>query len=267
MRKSLSAIVQLFLGLSFLVFTVSCSETPKGIIKKKQAALNNTLTILNALGAKVSGQALGSDKISLPAGSPALDVDDIGNYSYGGAGNAQLFTVQDLLDPEAKAPFMHLFLSRAAWQNVQAMVRNAQFSGTEQENLRALNGFTNWRYAVVISARSVRAPGSQSIPGYGAFSTGTFLSGSIEGDVLLYDLDGMAFLGSFPFSAQSSENVETTTYGASASAEVLQQQLDVDFADKIKEAVFFGLVDRLPKDRIAINGNLQRRLETRRTGK
>jgi hypothetical protein len=44
----------------------------------------------------------------------------------------------------------------------------------------------------------------------------------------------------------------------------LQQQLDKDFADKIKEAVFFGLVDRLPKDRIAINGNLQRRLETRK---
>ncbi len=74
----------------------------------------------------------------------------------------------------------------------------------------------------------------------------------------------MVFLGSFPFSAESSGSVETTTYGASASAEVLQQQLDKDFADRIKEAVFFGLADRLPKDRIAINGNLQQRLETRK---
>jgi hypothetical protein len=264
MKKLFSASLQLFIGLSLLLCTASCSETPKGIIKKKQAALNSTLDSLNALGAKVSDQPLSSDKLSLPANAPALDVDDIGNYAYGGAGNAQLFTVQDLLDPEAKSPSMHFFLSRAAWQNVKAMVKDAKFSGTEQDALKALKGFSDWRYAVVIRVRSVRAPGPQSQPGIGAFSTGTFLGGSIEGDVLLYDLDGMAFLGSFPFSAQSSENVETTTYGASAGTEVLQQQLDKDFADKIKEAVFFGLVDRLPKDRIAINGNLQRRLETRK---
>ena len=263
MKKPFASSLQLFTGLCLLLLTVSCSDTPKDIIKKKQASLNSTLDSLNALGAKVSDQPLGSDKLSLPANAPALDVDDIGNYAYGGAANAQLFTVQDLLDPEAKSPSMHLFLSRAAWQNVKAMVKDAKFSGTEQDALKALKGFSDWRYAVVIRVRSVRAPGLPSQPGYGALSTGTFIGGSIEGDALVYDLNDAAFLGSVPFSAQSSENVETITRGASASPELVQQQLDKDFTDRIKEAVFFGLADRLPKDRIAINGNLRHRLETR----
>ena len=264
MNKLFPACLQLVIVLPLLFFTASCSETPKGIIKKKQAALNITLDNLAIVGAKVSDQPLSSDKLSLPANAPALDVDDIGNYAYGGAANAQLFTVQDLLDPEAKSPTMHLFLSRAAWQHVKAMVKDAKFSGTEQDALKELTGFSDWRYALVIRIRSLLAPGLPSQPGYGAISTGTFIGGSIEGDVLMYDLHDAAFLGSFPFTAQSSENVETITRGASASAEQLQQQLDKDFSDRIKEAVFFGLVDRLPKDRIARNGNLQRRLETRK---
>jgi len=264
MNKPFASSPRLFIGLCLLLLTTSCSDTPKDIIKKKHVVLNRTLDNLTIVGTRVSDQALGPDKLTLPVDAPALDVDDIGNYAYRGAGNAQLFTVQDLLDPEAKSPTMHLFLSRAAWQNVKAMVKDAKFSLPEQDALKALTGFSDWRYAVVVRARSVRAPGLPSQPGYGALSTGTFISGSFEGDALVYDLNDAAFLGSFPFSAQNSETVETITRGASASVEQLQQQLDKDFTDRIKEAVFFGLADLLPKDRIAINGNLRHRLETRK---
>ena len=266
MKKIFGVIPQLILGLSLLVFTVSCTETPKGVIKKKQAALNDTLDHLTTVGTRVSDQALGADQITLPPNSPVLDLDDIGNYAYAGEANAQLFTVQDLLDPDAQSPVMHLFQARTVWQNVRKMVKDAAFSGSEQKDLQALKGFSTWRYAVVLRARSVQAPRIQSQPMAGAvvdnttYSTGSFIGGSIEGDALLYDLDDMAFLGGFPFSAHSSENVESTTYGAGAGNEGLQGQLDRDFTEQIKKAVFFGLVDRLPNDRVYMNGNLRQRV-------
>jgi len=268
MKDPFQACLQLVIGASLLLCTVSCSETPQGVVKKNQAALNGTLDRLSALGARFSDQPPGYDRISLPPNAPVLDVDDIGNYAYSGAANAQLFTVQDLLDPEAKTPLMHVFRSRAAWQDVRAMVKDARFAGPEQDALKALKGFAGWRYAVVIRARSVQAPRMLSQPVVGTvvdnrtFSTGSFAGGAIEGDVLLYDLESLAFLGGFPFSARSSDNVESTTYGDAAGAEGLQQWLDKDFADQIKKAVFIGLADQMPKDRIFINGNLRRRLET-----
>ena len=263
MYKDISTFARFFFGLSLLLFIASCSETPKGVIKKQDAALNSTLDHLSAIGAKVSDQALSSDKLSLPANSPVLDLNDIGSYSYEGNANAQLFTVQDLLDPDAQSPVMHLLPSRMLWRTVKAMVKDAQFTETEKEALLALKRFSNWRYAVVIRARSVQAPEIQSQPvsrsvtDTSVFSTGTFIGGSIEGDVLLYDLDEMAFLGGFPISARSSANVESTTYGGGSGREGLQGQLRRDFTEQIKKAVLYGMIDRLPNDRIYMNGNLR----------
>ena len=267
MKTFFRASTQLFLGLSLLFCIASCSDSPADIIKKKNPELKKTLDNLNAVAARVSDQALGMEKILLPpAKAPVIDLNDIGSYAYEGTSNMQLFTTQDLLDPEAKSPGMHLFPSRTTWQTVKAMVKDGKFPKSEKESLEALKGLSNWRFAVVIKARSVQAPqiASQPISGkvtdHAVYSSGAFTGGFIEGDVLMYDLDNTGFLGGFPFSAKSSENVESTTYGGSNSSNGLQNQLDRDFTEQIKKAVLYGMLDRLPNDRVYMNGNLRQRV-------
>lgn len=258
----------LMLAAACTCMLVSCSESPKGYISKNQPALSKTLGGLDAVAGSVSGQALDSDTISLPADSPVLSVDDIGNYAYQGDANAQLFTVQDFLDPAGQSPAMHLFPSRKLWQTVRTMVKDGRFETPEPESLQTLKAFSNWRYAVVLNTRSVQPPRVESDPvstnvtDQAVDSSGTFTPGSIEGDALLYDLADARFLGGFPFAAQSSESVESITYGGGNANEGLQQQLDRDFIEQIKKAVFYGLIDRLPKDRVYMNGNLRQQVMT-----
>jgi len=251
-------------------WNTACSDSPAGIIRKRQSGLNRTLDNLNAVAAKVSEQRLGSDKVSLPAKAPVMEMDDIGSYSYDGTFNAQLFTVQDLLDPDAQSPGMHLFPSRATWRTVKAMVKDGKYPKSEEESLQAIKRLSNWRYGVVIKARSIRAPQIESQPvttnvtDKRVYSSGTFSGGLIEGDVLIYDLDDLGFLGGFPFTARSSDHVESTTYSGGSGSEGLQGQLDRDFTEQIKQAVFFGLIDRLPNDRVYMNGNLRQRVTSAR---
>ena len=268
MRTFLKTSVQVFFGLFFLFLVVSCSDSPTDIITKKNSELNNTLDNLNAIAAKISDQTFDSDKILLPADSSTIDMNDIGSYAYEGNSNAQLFTVQDLLDPDSQSNSMHLFPSRMTWQSVKAMVKDGKFPKSKEESLQTLKRFFNWRYVVVIKTRSVQAPQIESQPvstnvtDNSFRASGTFTGGRIEGDVLIYDLNDNRFIGGFPFTAQSSENVESTTYGGGGGNEDLQQQLDRDFTEQIKKAVFYGLVDRLPKDRVYMNGNLRQRVMT-----
>ena len=270
MRTFFRASAQLCFGLLLLLGMSSCSESPAKLVAKKQADFTRTLDNLNAIGGKVSDQKLGSETIALPAKAPVMDLDDVGSYAYEGTANAQLFTVQDLREPDEQSLGMHLFRSRATWQTVKAMIKNGKFPASEQEALQSLKCFSNWRYAVVIKARSVQAPQiasplvSKSMTDNAVYSSGTFTSGLIEGDVLVYDLSDAGFLGGFPFTAQNSANVKTTTYGGSVGNDGLQAQLDRDFTEQIKQVVLFGLLDRLPNDRVYMNGNLRQRVMAER---
>ena len=236
MKTIFRASAQFFIGVSLLFCIASCADSPVDIVKKKQSELKKTLDNLNAIAGKVSDQKPGSDKISLPAKAPVMDMDDLGAYSYEGASNTQLFTVQDLLDPEGKSLRMHLFPPITTWPTVKAMVQDGKFPKSEQESLEALKRLSNWRYALVIKTRSVQAPQiasepvSMSATDNKVYSSGTFTGGFMNGDVLIYDLDSTGFLGGFPFTAKSSENVESTTYGDGNSNDGLQQQIDRDFA-------------------------------------
>lgn len=89
----------------------------------------------------------------------------------------------------------------------------------------------------------------------------------IDGDALLYDLSDLSFLGGFPFTAKSSDNVRSTTYGNDSVEGGLRAEMARDFREQIKKAVLYGILDRLPKERIYMNGNLQVSVMQDRGGK
>ena len=62
----------------------------------------------------------------------------------------------------------------------------------------------------------------------------------MDGDVLIYDLDSTGFLGGFPFTAKSSENVESTTYGAATATTDCSNSLTGTSRNKSKRPSFMG---------------------------
>lgn len=265
MRAFIRAGVPYCFGGVLLLALAGCSESPQGFIKKENVALNQTLDSLEAIAAEAPEQTLGAERIALPADSPAIDMDDIGSYSIEGRANAQLFTVQDLTDPEEQSPGLHLFPALKTWQAVKVMVKDGLIDDTQGDAVPKLQHFANWRYAVVLKVQTVQAPQISSPPvstnvtETTTYSSGTFAGGAMKGETLIYDLKDASFLGGFAFAAESSQRVESTSYGGEEEGG-LQRQMDRDFTEQIKQAVFKGLLKRLPSGRVYMSGNLRQRV-------
>jgi hypothetical protein len=266
MKQLFRVITRLMLGVSLLIWLASCSESPSRFIKKRHSELNNTLDNLNAIAAKVPTQTFDAETADLILRTPVIDLDDIGSYGYEGSANAQLFTLEDLQDPGEQSPAMHLFPSLMTWQMAKSMVKDGNFPHVKKDALQALNRFARWRYAIVIKTRSVRAPQVASPPvstnltNKAVYSHGMFTGGELAGDALIYDLNDASFLGGFPFTAQSSDHVESTTYDGDDPNAGLQSRLDRDFTEQIKKSILYGILDRLPQDRVYMSGNLRQRV-------
>ena len=257
---------QLFIGAILLFSASSCSKTPGDVIKKDQAELNGRLERLDAICAKAAAiQKLDSDKITLPAGAPAMGMNGI-CYRLDGCpsyyqweGNVQLFSLKELQDPlEANHATSDMFAARElVWKPVKGMVKNGSFPKDKKEAIKALQAFCQWRYVVVLNIRAAQAPSANPQPTGGfvtdtrSYQSGTFSCGFVEGDALLFDLDKAEFLGGFPITARNSEKIESVTYGNDDPNKRMHYNLDMDLIKQIRKAIGDGIKKRVPAAMVA----------------
>ena len=266
MDKYFSMTGQILLGVCVAAVFCSCSPSPPGLVRKQQADYERKLASLDAIAATVADQTCEPAAVALPAAGPKVELDDIYPfYNYReGAASAQLFSAEDLRDPEEKNNTgMHLFPAKKSWLLVRKMGRDGAFPKSKDEAVKALARVAGWRYAVVLRSRTVQAPGmagevrQTSVTDRASYATGTFVPGALTGHVLVYDLEDGRFLGGFPVTARSSEQLDMTSYGGGDPAAQRQRALDRDFVEQLCTAVFYGLLGRLPPDRVSMNGNIR----------
>jgi hypothetical protein len=257
---------RILLGVCVAAVVSSCSPSPQGLVRKHQADYERKLASLDAIAATVVGQLCAPAAIALPAAGPKMELDDIYPfYNYrDGAASAPLFSAEDLQDPEEKNNTgMHLFPAKESWLLVRKMVRDGAFPKSKEEAVKALTRVAGWRYAVVLRGRTVQAPGMAgevrltNVTDQASYASGSFVPGALTGDVLVYDLEDGRFLGGFPVTAHSSEQLEVTSYGGGDPAAQRQRALELDFTEQLRTAVFYGLLDRLPQERVSMNGNIR----------
>lgn len=260
--------ITLVFGLALLLFCSGCSKSPAAVVKQNQTELNLLLNNLSAVGHKAAQEKLSSDQVTLPPAAPPFELDDIGDYAYAGRSNAQMFLDHDLSEPYDSKFVGYLSGARKDWQAVQAMVHEGRFPDSDDQARELLQRFLNWRYAVVIRTRSLEEPQiagelrETNVTDAGTYSQGGFVGGEINGDVLVYDLRDLSFLGGFRIEAHNSATVGTTTFGGVSAAEALRLEMNRDLKEQVKKLVFDGLRARLPEARTYMNGNLRARVMT-----